>query len=77
MMDATKFAPKGFIIWLMEKAKHPVIVSFRENRVCVGEVAAKIVEDKRQELKLKSGVPQKDILSLLGSSRVSPTKLYV
>ena len=68
MMDAMRFAPKGSIIWLMEKGKHPAVVNFQENRVCVDEVAAKIVEDKRQELKLKSGVPQKDILSLLGSS---------
>ena len=66
MIDALRFAPKGTITWLMERDKRPAMVRLRENRACVYEVAAKLVEDKRQEL--KSGNPQKDLLSLLGSS---------
>jgi hypothetical protein len=68
MADALRFAPKGVLAWLMDGDRVPAIARLRENKACVHEVAAQIVEDKRQELKLKSGVPQKDILTLLGLS---------
>ena len=44
----------------------------RENRKCVHEVAAKLIEDKRQEL--NDGTSRRDLLSMLGSSHVSTVR---
>ena len=66
MIDALRFAPKGTTTWLMERDKRPAIAKLRENRTRVREVAEELIEHKRQEL--KSGNPQKDILSVLGLS---------
>ena len=75
MMDAVKFAPKGFLTWMMERDKSPGIAQLRENRTHAHEVVAKLIEDKRQEL--KNGTSRKDLLSLLGQfcAAPSPTKL--
>ena len=69
VMDAFKFAPKGFITWISDRSKSPWMVRLRENRKCAHEVAAKLIEEKRQEL--KDGTSRKDLLSLLGLSLVS------
>ena len=71
MMDALRWAPKGFATWIFERSKRSSMVRFRENRVHVHEVARKLVEEKRQEL--KDGTSRRDVLSLLGSSRLSFT----
>ena len=68
MMYALRFSPKGSIAWLMERGKHPAAARMLENRACVGEVAAKLIQDRRQELSLNGDTPQKDILSFLGPS---------
>ena len=68
-MDALRSVPKGFLAWLMERDQRPGMVKLRENRAYAHKVAAKLIQDKKQEL--KDGTPQKDLLSLLGSSRIT------
>ena len=51
------------------------MVNLRENKRYAHEVAAKLIEEKRQEL--ENGTSQKDVLSLLGSFCVRLTKLDV
>jgi hypothetical protein len=72
MMDALRWAPSGFISWVFKADKSPGLVRVRENRVYVHEVATKLIEEKRQEL--KDGTPQRDVLTLLGSFCVAFTK---
>ena len=74
VLDALRFAPKRFITWSMKVDEGPGMAKIRENRKCAREVAVKLVEDKKQEL--TSGKPQKDLLSLLGSSYIAPAKIY-
>ena len=69
VLDALKFVPDGFVTWILKMDKLPWMEKLRENRTCVHEVAAKLIEDKRQEL--KDGTSRRDILSVLGSSHVS------
>ena len=66
LMDSLKWAPADFATWLFEWDKRPGMVNLRENKTYAHEVAAKLVEEKRQEL--KDGTSRKDLLSLLGSS---------
>ena len=66
MVGALKWAPAGFIGWMANRDKRPGAVRLRENRAHAHEVAAKLIEEKRQEL--KDGSSRKDVLSLLGSS---------
>jgi len=72
MMHAFRYAPKGFTTWLFESDRRPGMVKVRENREYVHEAAAKLVEEKKQEL--KDGASRKDILSLLvkASSALRP-----
>ena len=74
-MDVLKLAPKGFVTWMMERDKSPGMTRLRENRTYAREVAAKLIEDKRQEL--KNGTSQKDLLSLLGQFCAAPTDLIL
>ena len=67
--DAFKWVPKGYGSWIYDIDKSPGMVKLRENRKYAHEVASKLVEEKRQEL--KDGTSRKDLLSLLGSSCVS------
>lgn len=67
LMDCFKWAPAGFATWISERDKRPALVNVRANRKYAHEVAAKLIEEKRQEL--KDGTSRKDVLSLLGSSR--------
>ena len=69
VMDFIQWAPKGSGTWLFNRDKSPGMVKLRENMTYVHEVAAKLVEDKRQEM--MDGAPRKDLLSLLGPSRIS------
>ena len=57
----------------MERNQRPGIARLRENRTYVHEVAAKLIEDKKEEL--KNGTPKKDVLSTLGPSRIASAKL--
>jgi hypothetical protein len=66
LLDAFKWAPEGFINWVFDRDKRPGMVRLRENRICAHEVAEKLIEEKRNEL--KNGTPRRDVLSLLGSS---------
>lgn len=63
VMDALKWVPKGYGSWIYDIDKSPGMMRLRENRACAHEVASKLVEEKRQEL--KNGTPRKDLLSLL------------
>lgn len=73
MIDILRFAPKGFVTWMMERDKSPGMTRLRENRTYSREVAAKLIEDKRQEL--KNGASRKDLLSLLGQFFAALTNL--
>ena len=69
VMDSFKWAPKGFGLWLLNKDNSLGSVRVRENKAYAHEVAAKLIEEKRQAL--KDGTSRKDLLSLLGLSCVS------
>ncbi|KAF9645980.1 cytochrome P450 [Thelephora ganbajun] len=61
--NISRWAPKGFTTWMLERDKRPGMVMLRKNRECAHEVAAKLIEEKRQEL--KDGASRRDLLSLL------------
>ena len=67
--DIFKLLPRGFTTWFLERDRRPGMVKVRENRKYAHEVAVKLIEDKKQEL--RNGTSRKDLLSLLGSSFVS------
>lgn len=66
MVDSLKWAPRGFATWIFERDQRPEMVNLRENRTYAHELAAKLIEEKREEL--KNGTSRRDVLSLLGSS---------
>jgi cytochrome P450 len=68
VMDAFKWAPEGLFTWFLERDQRPGMLHVRENRKYTHEVARKLIEEKRREL--KDGTSRKDLLSLLGSSYV-------
>ena len=65
-MNALRWAPEGFAARLFERDKSPGMVNLRKNREYAHEVATKLIEEKRQEL--RDGTSRKDLLSLLGPS---------
>ena len=69
MISALRWAPACFATWMFEGDQRPGMVRLRENREYIREVAVKLIEEKRQEL--KDGNPRRDVLSLLGSSCVA------
>jgi hypothetical protein len=69
VMEAFKWAPKGGGLWISNRNKSPGMRKLREHKAYAQEVAAKLVEEKKQAL--KDGTPQKDLLSLLGPSFIS------
>ena len=73
MIDALRWIPTGVAAWVFKKDQRPGLVRLRENRAYGLEVAATLIEEKKREL--KNGASRKDILSLLGSSRVTSLKL--
>jgi len=73
MISVCKWAPKGFVTWMLERDKRPGMVMLRKNREYANEVAAKLIEEKRQEL--KDGTSRRDLLSLLGSYCVFSVRL--
>jgi len=75
VMNALRWAPKGFATWMSERDQSPGMVHIRKHREHVHEVATKLIEEKRQEL--KDGTPQRDVLSLLGRSCVAFMKLDI
>jgi len=66
MMNALRWAPEGCSTWMFERDQRPGMVKLRENRTYAHEVAAKLIEEKRREL--KDGASRRDLLSLLGPS---------
>lgn len=66
MGDAFKWAPAGFATWYHERDQSPGMVKIRENKKYVHEVAAKLIKERRQEI--KDGTSQKDVLTLLSAS---------
>ena len=64
--DLAERLPRGIITCFLERSKHPGIVRLRENREESRRVARALIHQKREEL--MAGTPQRDILSLLGSS---------
>jgi len=72
IVNALRWAPKGFATWISERDQRPGMMKLRENRTYAHEVAGKLIEEKRQEL--KDGTSRRDLLSLLGPSCVALTK---
>lgn len=70
MIAAFWRAPEGFFTWFLERDRRPGMLNIRENRRYAHEVAAKLIEEKKQEL--KDGTSRKDLLSVLGSSCAPP-----
>ena len=66
VMEAFKWAPEGFFTWMNDRSQSPVMVQRRKNKMYMYDVAAKLVNEKKKEL--KDGTPRKDVLSVLGSS---------
>ena len=66
VMNAFRWAPEGSTTWMFERDQSPGMVNLRKNREFAHEVAAKLVEEKRQEL--KDGTSRRDLLSLLSPS---------
>jgi len=66
IMNILGWAPEGFTTWMFERVKSPGMDNLRKNGEYGREVAAKLIEEKRQEL--KDGTSRKDLLSLLGPS---------
>ena len=75
MMDIFKLAPTGLSTWVSSLNKSPGMVNLRQNKAYAHEVARRLIEDKRQEL--KTGTTRRDLLSLLGSSRLAFKKLDI
>jgi hypothetical protein len=69
MMDTLKWVPTAFATWVFETDQSPGMVKLREHRKYVHGVAAKLIEEKKQEL--KDGTSRKDVMTLFGSSRVT------
>ena len=67
MMDVLRLAPKRFVTWWIETDQRPGMVKLRENRTYAREVAFKLVQEKRQELRT---VPLRR-MSLLCSVRLA------
>jgi hypothetical protein len=67
VMDAmTKWAPKGFFTWIADRSQLPAMVRLRENKMHAHEAAAKLIKEKKQDLK-DCGRSRRDLLSLMGS----------
>jgi len=69
MIDVLNWVPTGLATWIFERDQRPGMVMLRKNREYAHELAAKMIEEKRQEL--NDGTSRKDLLSLLGSSCVA------
>ena len=75
VLNAFRWAPRGFATWMFEKDQRPGMVKLRENRKYAHEVAVKLIEEKRQEL--KDGTSRRDVLSLLGPSCIPLMKFDI
>ena len=64
LLDSLKWAPIGLLGFFLERDQSPGMAGMRENRKLAHEVARKLIEDKREEL--KNGTSRRDVLSLLG-----------
>jgi hypothetical protein len=66
IMEIIKWAPEGLFAWMIDKSPRPELARLRENKIYSHKAAAKLIDEKKQEL--KDGASRKDVLSLLGSS---------
>jgi hypothetical protein len=66
MVDIFKWAPEGLFAWMINKSQRPELARLRENKIYAHEAAARLIDEKKQEL--EDGASRKDVLSLLGSS---------
>ena len=73
IIEALRWAPSGLTTWIFER--DPGMAKIRENREFAHEVAVKLIEEKRQEL--KDGTSRRDLLSLLGSSCATQMKFDI
>ena len=64
ILDVLEWLPNGFSTWFYNARNSPGMVKIRENKKYAHEAAARLIEEKRQEL--KDGTSRKDVLSLLG-----------
>ena len=62
--EAIKWTPEGFFAWISDRSQRPGMVRLRENKMYAHEVAAKLIDEKRREL--KDGTSGNNVLSLLG-----------
>ena len=69
MVNVLSWVSTGFATWMFERDQRPGMVMLRKNREYAHELAAKLIEEKRQEL--KDGTSRRDLLSLLGPSCVA------
>ena len=63
--NVAEWLPHGCITYFLETSKDPKVVGIRENREEARRVARTLIDQKQDGL--TDGVPQRDILSLLGS----------
>jgi hypothetical protein len=75
MIDALRWVPERFATWIIETDKRLGMVKLLENRTYANEVAAKLIREKRREL--RDGTSQWDVLTLFGSSCISSVQLYI
>ena len=73
MISAFNWIPKSVAAWVIENNRSPGMAELRENGTYACEVAAELIEEKRDEL--RDGTFRKDVLSVLGSSCCSPIRV--
>jgi len=67
-MGLCRYLPAWLIRYTLEVGSDPILQKARENQDHVHRVARELIEQKRQEV--IAGQSEKDVLSLLGASRV-------
>ena len=65
----------GLLVWLCDNSSSLGMRNLRRNKDEAHNVARKLLDSKRQEL--KAGAPRKDIMSLLGMSPPPPARVVV
>ena len=67
-MNLCRYFPSSVIRYVLETGSDPALQKARQNRVHAHRVARELIEQKRREMAV--GHSEKDILSLLGVSRI-------
>jgi hypothetical protein len=66
LTDVMKWTPESFVALMADRDERQGMVGLQGNKIYAHEVAAKLIDEKRQEL--KGGSSWEDIFSLLGTS---------